>query len=239
METLAMIPGTLCDGLLFAPQVTGLRDIFLPKVVSNSSADQLTDVANNILAELPTRFSVMGLSYGGILAFELWRQAPDRINRMILLNTTHLRPSEPTIIAQQRFVGMSQLGLFENITTDHLTDKMLHPDHAQQPALRQTVLQMTRNVGPEAFVRQIKAQQGRPDSTPDLPTITCPTLIIVGQEDVVCPPALHEQMAAAIPNATLHLIERCGHLSTLEQPTTVNTLIKNWVKATRRKSEEK
>ena len=99
---------------------------------------------------------------------------------------------------------------------------------AKQKKLRETVLQMARNVGIDGFFNQVKAQLGRPDSTKDLPNIKCPTLIMTGVQDKVCTPDLHQEMAALIPNATLRVIEKCGHLSTIEQPQKVNEIIRDW-----------
>ena len=170
----------------------------------------------------------MGLSYGGIIAFELLRQAPERINKLILMNTNYKKPSEQTQINQQRFIGMAYLGQFKEITSEILIDAMLHPKNAQKQELRETVLNMALNVGIDGFFNQVKAQLGRPDSTKDLQNIKCPTLIITGREDNICPLKLHEDMAEAIPNSTLKVIEECGHLSTLEQPNLVNNTIIDW-----------
>jgi pimeloyl-ACP methyl ester carboxylesterase len=150
---------------------------------------------------------------------------------MILLNTNYKAPALATRTNQERWVGMAFLGRFEEVTTDILTDMMLHPNHAQDPAMRALLLQMARSVGKEGFIRQVKAQLGRPDSTADLPHITCPVLLITGRQDNICPVALHEEMAALLPQAHLEVIEQCGHLSTLEQPQAVNRLIRRWWQA--------
>jgi len=223
-----MIPGTLCDYNLFKYQTEGLKDLVNCHVASNTSASNLKQVAKNILEKYPGSFSVIGLSYGGIIAFELLRQAPERINKLILLNTNYKEPSEQTRINQQRFIGMAYLGEFKEITSDILIDAMLHPNNAKKQELRDTVLNMALNVGVDGFFNQVKAQLGRPDSTKDLQNIKCPTLIITGREDNICPLKLHQEMAEAIPNSTLKVIEECGHLSTLEQPNLVNNAIIDW-----------
>ena len=223
-----MIPGTLCDYNLFKYQTEGLKDLVDCHVASNSSASSLNQVAKNILANYSGSFSVMGLSYGGIIAFELLRQAPERINKLVLMNTNYKEPSEQTRINQQRFIGMAYLGQFKEITSEILIDAMLHPKNAEKQELRETILNMALNVGIDGFFNQVKAQLGRPDSTKDLQNIKCPTLIITGREDNICPLKLHEDMAEAIPNSTLKVIEECGHLSTLEQPNLVNNTIIDW-----------
>lgn len=223
-----MIPGTLCDHNLFKYQTEGLKDLIVCQVASNTSDSNLKQVAKNILNNYSGSFSVMGLSYGGIIAFELLRQAPERINKLILMNTNYKEPSEQTRINQQRFIGMAYLGEFKEITSEILIDTMLHPNNAKKQELRDTVLNMALNVGVDGFFNQVKAQLGRPDSTKDLQNIKCSTLIITGREDNICPLKLHEEMAEAIPNSTLKIIEECGHLSTLEQPHLVNKTIIEW-----------
>lgn len=230
LEKLIMIPGTLCDASLFVEQQKGLSSLVDSYVASNTSSASLKKVAENILNTYSGDLTIMGLSYGGIIAFELLRQAPDRIKKLILLNTNYKKPSEQTKINQQRFIGMAYLGEFKEITSTILIDAMLHPINAKKKALRATVLDMAINIGVDGFYNQVKAQLARPDSTSDLKKIQCPTLIITGREDIICPLELHEEMAEAIPNSTLNIIEKCGHLSTLEQPQLVNNVIINWWK---------
>jgi len=225
-EPLILLPGTLCDKALFEPQINALSDICIPTPLPVHLYDNLYDVASYILGKVKGDFAIAGLSYGGIIAFELWRQAPERITKLALINTTPHPPSDKTKITQQRFVGMAHLGEFKEITTDYLKDVMLHPKNQENHLLRQTILQMAENIGIDGFVNEIKAQLTRPDSSPDLVTITCPTLIITGKQDTVIPEEIHYMMADQIPNADLLIIEECGHLSTLEQPDIVNEALR-------------
>lgn len=227
-EKLIMIPGTLCDHNLFKYQTEGLKELVDCHVASNNSASNLKQVAKNILDNYSGSFSVMGLSYGGIVAFELLRQAPERINKLILMNTNYKQPSEQTRINQQRFIGMAYLGEFKEITSEILIDAMLHPKKAKNQELREIVLNMALEVRVDGFFNQVKAQLSRPDSTKDLQNIKSSTLIITGREDNICPLKLHEEMAEAIPNSTLKVVDDCGHLSTLEQPEKVNKIIIDW-----------
>lgn len=229
MIPLLLLPGTLCDATLFAHQVAHLGDVCAPRVVAVHHQDNLHDVAQYVLSQVDGPFAVAGLSYGGIVAFELWRQAPERVAKMALLNTNPKPASKATREAQQRFVGMGHLGEFRAVTTDFLKDIMLHPEHQKDGALRQNVLAMAENIGLQGFVNQVKAQHGRPDAMPDLPHITCPTLVLTGREDQVIPVAVHEAMAAALPHSRLIIVERCGHLSTMEQPEVVTHALREWL----------
>ena len=227
-HTLVLIPGTLCDVSLFDNQQIGISDLVNCRAVDCSRCNNLADMAALILSEIEGDFALLGFSYGGIIAFEMMRQAPQRITKLILLNTNHKAPSEATIASQKKYSKMVETGDFRKITTDFTKESMLHPDHAKNLEIREQVLNMALNVGELGFVNQVKAQLNRPDSTNDLPKINCPTLIITGREDRICPPALHEEMAQLIPNSELVIIEECGHLSTLEQPEIVNETIRKW-----------
>lgn len=228
LEKLIMIPGTLCDDALFQHQTKALKTVADCYVASTSNHSCLKQTAKEILDTYSGDLCIMGLSFGGIIAFEILRQAPERVKKLILLNTNYKEPSEQTRINQQRFIGMAYLGQFKEITSTILIDAMLHPKNAQKQALRDTVQEMALNIGVTGFFNQVKAQLARPDSTPDLPKIQCPTLIVTGREDTICSLELHEDMAKAIPSSTLKIIEECGHLSTIEQPTAVNNTIIDW-----------
>ena len=90
---------------------------------------------------------------------------------------------------------------------------------------------MCHDVGPEAYVRQQKAIMSRADSRPLLPTIRCPALVLVGEQDDATPPALSDEMAAGIPGARLVKVAACGHLSTLERPKAVTKALVEWMSA--------
>lgn len=237
--SIVFLPGTLCDERLFAPQIAALSPYAACIVGDVSAADSLAECARHILASAPDRFSLCGLSWGGILALEILRQESQRVQRLALLNCTARPASEGTRARQQRFVGMSQLGEFREITTDFLKDAMLHPDHRQDLSLRRTVLAMAEAVGRERFINQVKAQLNRPDARPFLSQIRCPTLVLGSREDSVCTVAMHEEIAAAIPGAELLILERCGHLSTLEQPERVNEALLRWLSIHPHPSESK
>lgn len=229
MPRLLLLPGTLCSAVLFEHQVAHLADICDPRVIDVHRHDSLAAVAQYVLEQAEGQIAVAGLSYGGIVAFEMWRQARERIAKLALLNTNPHEASPQMRQNQQRFVGMAHLGEFREITTDYLKDTMLHPEHQKDLALRRKVLAMAETIGVEGFVNTVKAQLGRPSSIPDLPQITCPTLVLTGREDNVVPVHVHEDTARALPNSRLVIVEQCGHLSTLEQPEIVTAALRDWL----------
>jgi pimeloyl-ACP methyl ester carboxylesterase len=88
---------------------------------------------------------------------------------------------------------------------------------------------MAEDTGVEAFLRQQQAIMGRPDSRPSLGAIKCPTLVLVGDEDQATPPELSREIADNIAQSRLVIVANSGHLSTLEQPETVNEALVAWM----------
>ena len=107
--------------------------------------------------------------------------------------------------------------------------RLIHPDRMADEAFVRSVLDQMERVGVDGYAREQEAIINRPDSRPGLPAIRCPTLVLCGRQDLLTPPALHEEMAAAIPGARLVLLEDCGHLSAMEQPQAVTALMRDWL----------
>jgi len=105
----------------------------------------------------------------------------------------------------------------------------IHESRLDDEILLAAVMAMSKRVGRAAFLRQQQAIMGRPDSLPGLSTIACPTLVLCGRQDVSAPLECHEEMARAIPNASLVVIEDCGHLSPMERPEEVTHALRGWL----------
>ncbi|MEO9803138.1 MAG: alpha/beta hydrolase [Reichenbachiella sp.] len=229
MHKLVMIPGTLCNESLFRHQVEYFKHTFELHVVDSSSRDTLHDQAKAILEQVPGKFILMGLSYGAIIAFEIIRQASNRLEKLIILNSNYKIPSDQTRANFARFEEMTRKGRFQDITSDYLLPLMLYPSHSKIESLSNEVIKMADSVGVEGFRNQMKAQLSRPDSSQTLKEVVCPTLIIAGAQDKVCPVAWHQEMHEMIPGSKLEIIEQCGHLSTMERPEKINQTITNWI----------
>ncbi len=223
---LLLLPGTLCDGRLWEPQVRALSDIADCRVADVGAWPSLSELAKVILSDAPPRFAVAGLSFGGILALELYRQAPERISHMALIDTNARPDTEAGIAAKdEQWQIASEQGL-EALLSDKLIPMYLAPENSQNDSLIQILVDMALDNGMSVFRNQIDAVLARPDSRPDLPSITCPTLVLCGAQDIICPVDRHEEIAESIPGATLKLLEQCGHIATLEQTEQVNTALR-------------
>lgn len=185
-------------------------------------------MAERVLAAAPARFSIVGHSMGARVALEVYRMAPERVERLALLSTgVHSRkPGE----AEKRH-ALLDIGRSEGI--DALLDRwlppMIGPSHRGDTALMNALRTMRREARVDRFAAQIAALLSRPEVESLLPSITCPTLIGVGREDEWSPPAQHETMAAAISDSELTIFETCGHMSPAEEPEQVNAALSRWL----------
>lgn len=230
---IALLPGLLCDKTVWVDQVAGLSPEWQCVVPEYGMRNSIADMAALVLETMPTgRFSVAGHSMGGRVALEVLRQAPERVERLALLDTGYqgLAPSPAgekerdgrmVLLAQARSEGMRAMGLA-------WAKGMVHPDQLGGP-VHEDILAMIERSTPEQFEAQITALLNRPDATTLLPTITCPTLLLCGRDDVWSPPARHEDMLALIPGSKLSIVDHSGHMSTVEQPAAVTQALREWL----------
>jgi pimeloyl-ACP methyl ester carboxylesterase len=165
---------------------------------------------------------------GGYIAFAMMRLAPERIAKLALLDTS-ARPDTPEQTAgRETQIAMAKSGRYGEIP-DLSIPRYLNAKHQRDERLTTIVRQMIAETEPEAFVRQLNAIRSRPDSRPLLSSIKCPTLVLVGEDDVATPPELNKEIAAGIPGAKLTIVPDSGHLTTLEQPDAVNAALAEWL----------
>lgn len=224
---LLLLPGLLCDARLWQDQAEGLRDIAAPQVADLTQDASLGGMALRALDAAPPRFALAGLSMGGYVALEILRRAPERVTHLALFDTGARADTEEQSRRRRGLMALTRSGQFKGVTP-RLLPSLLHPDHVDGP-LGHAVREMAERVGREAFLRQQQAILSRPDSRPMLPGIAVPTLVAVGEQDILTPPELAEEMAAAIPGASLARIPDSGHLPSMEQPAAVNALMRAWL----------
>jgi pimeloyl-ACP methyl ester carboxylesterase len=227
-EPLVLLPGLLCDQLLFAPQLpalASLRQVLIPDLTQD---DSIEDMARRVLDTAPDRFALAGLSMGGYVALEIMRLAPERVSRLALLDT-RARSDTPEETARRRgLLELSAKGEFRGVTP-RLLPLLIHPDRLADDALTGVVMAMAEAVGREGFFRQQQALIAREDRRDLLGTIAVPTLVLCGREDALTPLAMHLELAAAIREATLVVIPNCGHLAPLERPQAVTRQLLGWL----------
>jgi pimeloyl-ACP methyl ester carboxylesterase len=227
-DTLVLIPGLACTERLFEPQISALSGSRNIIVADHTKDDSIAAIAGRLLDNAPERFSLAGLSMGGYVAMEVMRQAPERVQRLALLDTT-ARPDTPEASQdRERLIALAQAGRYEDVCPK-AWPRLVHPDRLSDKALQEVVFGMMRDTGAEAFVRQQRAIMGRVDSRPLLPGIEIPTLILVGDQDAITPPGVAREMAEMIEWASLVVIPESGHSSSLEQPELVIQGMRLWL----------
>ena len=228
--TLILLPGLLCDDALWAHQVAHLADIADVRVADLTREDNMPDLARHVLARAPERFALAGLSMGGYVAQEILRQAPERVERLALMDTNARADTPEQSERRRALMAEAEAGDFKGVTPK-LLPNLVHPDHVKVPHIRDTVLQMAERVGKDAFLRQQTAIMHRIAGHDVLAGVNCPALLLCGEDDAMTPPAVHEEMADALGGPVeMVTIPGCGHLSPLEKPEQATAALAGWLK---------
>ena len=225
---LILVPGLLCDPDLWAHQTEHLADLADVQVADITGGGSVDDLAQQVLAEAPDTFALAGLSMGGYVVEAIMRAAPERVERLALLDTSGRADTDEQKEMRKNLLEASQSGGLEALTSV-LLPAFVHPDRLGDTALVERIDAMTRRVGVEVFREQLPAIMNRPDSRPDFANYDLPTLVLCGRQDALTPLERHEEMAELIPGAKLAIIEECGHLTTMERPQATTALLRHWL----------
>ena len=224
-----LVPGLGGSPRIYAPVAPALWRLGPVMVANHIRDDNMGAIARRILTEAPPRFALAGHSMGGYIAFEIIRQAPERVAKLALINT-QARPDTPEASARRRGqIARAQGGEYHAVLDD-LFPGFVHPSRREDGALRRLVHDMGDDIGAAAFIRQQTAVISRADSRPTLAVISCPTLVLSGDEDNTIPNSLSVEMADGIHGAKLVILAQCGHLSQLEQPQATADALVEWLR---------
>lgn len=228
-RTVVLVPGLLCDASVWAPQRHSLErdyDVLVPDLWG---VDSIEAMAAAVLDASPEHFALAGHSMGARVALAILDHAPERVERLALLDTgVHpRRPGEAE--KRQELVDLAHTQGMAALAERWLPP-MVHPQRAGDPALMRPLTEMVCRATPEIFEKQVRALLNRPDAAAVLPRIGCPTLVACGRQDGWSPLSQHEEMAVAIRNAELAVIEDSGHMSTVEAPAAVTGVLSAWLR---------
>ncbi len=224
-----LIPGLLSSPRIFAPVLPALWRVAPVMVANHIRDDNMAAIARRILDEAPPRFALAGHSMGGYIAFEIMRQAPQRVTRLALMNS-QARPDTPELTALRRDqMARAKAGKFRDVLNE-LFQIFVHPMRRDRADLLQLVHDMGQEVGVDAFIRQQNAIIARPDSRPALAAIACPTLVLTADQDKTIPNSLSKEMADRIRGAKLVVLPQCGHLPQPEQPEATAHALIEWLR---------
>jgi len=205
MTKLVLLPGMMCDGRLFEPQIKGLSNQCDVDVLPITEFESIAQIADDVLLKAPAKFSLAGLSMGGIVAMEIMAKAPDRVERLALLDTNPL--AEDPAISNNRLRQIERVlnGELLSVMRDEMKPLYL-TDGANRKAHLALCMDMALTLGPEVFVRQSKALMSRLDQRATLSAIHVPTLVLCGRDDTLCPVERHALMHELIPHSIMSII---------------------------------
>lgn len=224
---LVLLPGMMCDGRLFAPQIAALGRRVV-QVSPVTEADTVEALAAEVLAHAPPQFALAGLSMGGIVAMEIVRQAPDRVERLALLDTNPRAELPEVQAGRGPQIARALAGGLASVMRDEMKPNYLAPGPGFARIL-DLCMAMALDLGPQVFARQSVALRDRPDQRDTLRGYRRPALVLMGEHDRLCPRERHDLMHALMPHSTLEIIPEAGHLPTLENPLATNAALMRWL----------
>ena len=225
--TILLLPGNMCDERMWhqtLPAFAGWKvEHYLPQEGS------IPDMARACLNRFQGPLLPIGFSMGAIVAAAIADIAPLRIAALGLIDT-NTGPDRPERASargrQQRDV---RDGALADVVMEELKPAYFAKQNRSNKQLRALVLDMAVTVGDETFVSQSEALRTRPDYCHVLQNIEAPIFLACGEEDDLCTPELHKQMASHARNVELHIIPGAGHMLPLEQPEKLRTVLSAWL----------
>ena len=224
-----LIPGLNCTGEIYAHQVPALWAFGPVSIANHLSGNSMAEIAAAILRDAPPRFALAGFSLGGYLAFEILRQARDRVLRLALLDTSARADTPEASEKRRSAIALTEQGKF-SLAIQQSFPNAVHPDHVGDAGLKALHVRMASANGGEVYIRQQTAIINRPDSRSELPAIDVPTLVGVGDADSITVPEVAREMAAGIPDAELLVVEKAGHMALVEQHAIVTAAMVQWLR---------
>lgn len=231
-SNLLFLPGLACDGAVWAHQTRYFESIASVQVPDYGTSDSLQEMARVAAREAPKRFAIAAHSMGGRVAFEIFRNSPERVTGLALLDTAYGPRAAGEAGERERAGRMELVGIAESqgmrAMAREWVQGMVYPERLSDKPLINSILEMFARKTPAIFRAQETALLSRPDAAPVLATIRCPTLVLCGHEDTWGPVAQHEDIASRITGSKLAIIERCGHMAPMERPEEVTAALSRW-----------
>jgi pimeloyl-ACP methyl ester carboxylesterase len=227
MTPYLLIPGLNCDARVYAGAAHALWPFGPVTIANHQPGGSIADIAAGILETAPARFGLVGFSMGGYIALEIMRRAPERVERLALLDTSARPDSEDATANRRRLIALAQKGRFID-AVEQTFPKAVHEENKDRSDLYAIHRAMAETNGQDVFERHQEAIIGRPDSRPDLGQIKVPTLIVVGEGDQITPPEVAEELHKGIAGSRLVVVPRAGHMALLEQPEPVQDALREW-----------
>ena len=223
-----MVPGMMCDERIFSPQIEELSKNLEVTVADISSFSSVRELASDVLKKAPKSFSLLGHSMGGIVAMEIYSQEPNRIEKLILMDTNPKAELDEVKLKREPQIKDVREGKLLEVMRDEMKPNYLAESENKSSVL-DVCMDMALSLGPDVFINQSRALQKRADQLNTIQSINIPVLIMCGSEDKLCTVERHEMMHNMISDSDLKIINNAGHMPTLEQPRETTEVLKEWL----------
>jgi len=223
-----MVPGMMCDERIFSPQIEALSQNLEVTIADISNFSSVRELASDVLKKAPKKFSLLGHSMGGIVAMEIYSQEPNRIEKLILMDTNPKAELDEVKLKREPQIREVNNGKLIEVMRDEMKPNYLAESENKRSVLN-VCMDMALTLGPDVFINQSRALQSRLDQQNTIQSIKIPVLILCGSEDKLCPVERHEMMHNMITDSDLKIINNAGHMPTLEQPRETTEVIKEWL----------
>lgn len=226
LPDLILLPGTMCDARLWADMTPLLTPHATLHHGDLSQDETIAAIARRVLADAPEKFHLCGFSMGGYVAREIALMAPDRVQTLVLVNTSSAGIAADAMARRQDMAKLLAGRPFPGLTRANLR-KSVHPARADDTALLERIQEMAVSLGGEVFARQLRLPRG--DGRESLARIECPTLVVAARDDKLRTLDESRTLADGIPGARLEVIEDCGHMTPFERPDILAKLLIDWI----------
>jgi pimeloyl-ACP methyl ester carboxylesterase len=229
-DYLLLIPGLLNDGDLWRDQAVGLEGYITCEIADISQSGTMEAMAASVLSKAPARFALAGFSLGGYVAQEILRQAPERVSRLALVDSS-IKSDTPARTEMRRALDKAARapGRFHGFG-ERLLESYLAPANLNNPAIVSRIRDMTERLGPEVFVRQNGVE--RKDGRDVITRFSGPLLLLCGRHDTLTPPEDHVSITEIARLPLLKIIPNAGHMAPIEAPDIVTTALRDWLSIT-------
>lgn len=197
-----------------------------PPFTVDRYADDVAAVMDALQIE---RAVVVGLSLGGYVAFALWRRHRSRIRALVLSDTRASADSEEVLARRRALIETAKTQGPTAVANAQIAGLMGKSTRDKRPDIYDAMHRMMAQTGVDGIVGGLEAMIARPDSTPTLATIDMPTLVVVGEEDVITPPKEARKICEGIPGSRIEVLRGAGHLANVERPAAFNTVVSEFL----------
>ncbi len=192
--------------------------------------DTVRELAHATFDAAPARFALVAHGMAGFVAFEMLRQQPERIEKLVLMSVLASADTPKQTARREGYLRLVAEGRYDGVIEERIP-MLVHPDRVNDTSLIGDLRRMAQDIGPEDFLHQQRAIMSRPDSRPGLAAISCPVLLIYGRADAITTWEHQQEMLSAIPDVRLEVVEDSGHMLPLERPEKVNALLRDFLAA--------